>query len=134
MSAIFMGYLQAQECSTTAIGVSYVAPKGASIDVITTGKFQGGIGLVYNPLTTKEKGNTGESYDISILAFGGVRVYHREYRTAVYTNIGYAFSSIFGANLFVSGKLMLLRNQKAFFLEPYYCNKPGVRLGIYKLI
>jgi len=131
-SAIFVGH--AQECSTTAVGIHYVVPRGASIEIMTSGKFQAGIGLVYTSLTSEQKGETGYATDVELHTYGGVRVYHKEYRTAVYTNVGWMFGQLYGPRLFLSTKLMLLRNQTAFSIEPYYADKPGLRLGIYKLI
>lgn len=134
MSAIFMSYLRAQECSVTAVGISYIVPKGASVDIMKSGKFQAGIGLTYNTLTTKEKGEMGWNYELSILTYGGVRVYHVEYRTAIYTNGGISFSQLYGPKPYFGIKYMLLRNQKALFGETYYCRKPGVKLGVYILV
>lgn len=130
--AILTAYTQ--ECSVTAIGLHYVVPRGAGVDIIKSGKFQVGIGLMYNSLTTKEKGESRLNYDLQLLAFGGVRVYHKEYRTAMYTNIGYVMGDLYGPQLYLSTKLMLLRNQKAFSFEPYYANRWGFKLGIYILI
>jgi len=135
VSAIFTCYLQAQEnCTNNAVGVHYVAPKGVSVEIIKSGQFQIGIGAMYTSLTTSEKNAHNLSYSLDMLVFGGVRVYHVDYRTAVYTNVGMMMGDIFGPRLYLSGKLMLLRNQKAWNIEPFYCRKPGIRLGIYKLI
>lgn len=130
--AILTGY--SQECNVTAIGFSYLLPKGAGIEVIKSGKFQVGIGLMYNPTTTKEKNKEGVNYSLDILSYGGVRVYHEEYRTAIYTNIGFIMSDLYGPQLFTSAKLMLLRTKLAYSIEPYYSKKPGLRFTLYKLL
>lgn len=130
--AILTGY--SQECHVTALGLSYAAPKGASVEFIYTGKFQGGMGIMYNSFTTKEKGSLGQGGNIDLMAYGGYRVFHREYRTAVYTCAGYLMGDVYGPRLYLSTKFMLLRDQKAFCLEPYYANRWGLKIGIYKII
>jgi len=135
MSAIFMSYSYSQdECNTTAVGLSYLVPKGASIEVIMTGRFQIGAAAMYNALTTDEKGKTGESTRVDLLTFAGVRVYHVEYRTAIYPIIGVSMGNIYGPRLYLGGKLMLLRNQRALSIEPYYWGRPGLKLGIFQII
>ncbi len=126
---IFTSY--SQDCYNTGIGISYLIPKGASVEVIVSGKLIGGIGLVYNTLSTKQKGSTNQTYSLDILTYGGVRVYHKEYRTAVYANIGYLMGIELGPRPYFSSKLMLLRDQKAVGIEPYYSNKPGLKLTLY---
>ncbi len=126
---IFTGY--SQDCYNTGLGMSYIYPKGTSVEVSTLGKLAGGIGLVYNSLSNKEKGSINQTYSLDILAYGGVRVYHKEYRTAVYANIGYLMGLELGPRLYFSSKLMLLRNQKAMGIEPYYSERLGLKLTLY---
>lgn len=127
--AILTGY--SQDCYNTGIGLSYIAPKGAAVEVMVSGRFAGGIGIMYNTLTTKEKGEVGQNYSLDILAYGGVQVYHKLYRTSVYANIGYLMGLELGPRLYSSIKLLLLRDQKAFGIEPYYADKPGLKLTLY---
>jgi len=135
MSAIFIGYLNAQnDCKITAVGLHYIIPKGASIEISKFGRFHAGIGVMYNSLNTSEKGKYGTNASLDILTTVGVRVYHKEYRTAIYPVIGIAIGDLYGPRMWYSGKLMLLRNQKAINIEPFYCNKLGLRIGIYKII
>lgn len=126
--AILTGY--SQDCEVTAVGLHYVVPKGAQVDIMRSGQFQAGIGLVYNSFTTDKK-EEDINYTLDILAYGGYRVYHKIERTAVYANIGYMMGNTLDAAFYKSLKFMLLRDQKAFSLESYHCRNFGVKIGIY---
>jgi len=130
MFVTLIGYSQ-KDCYIKAVGFSYLVPKGASAEIIVSGKFQGGIGLFYTAFTKVEKTKFEETFDLDILAYGGVRVFHQPYKTAIYTNIGYLMGFVRGPRLFTSAKLMFLRDQRSFSIEPYYADKLGLKLTYY---
>ena len=90
--------------------------------------------MCYNTISKKSKGETGEGYSVDALSYVGIRVYHVEYRTAVYPIIGLSMGNVYGARPYLGAKLMLLRNQRALSIEPYYWGRPGLKLGLYQII
>lgn len=129
--AILTSY--SQDCEVTAVGLSYNVPKGASIEVVKTGKFQAGVGLMFNYLTSPilKDGREVKS-TLELFSYGGYRIYHREYKTAIYVNGGYFFGDVKGLRLYLASKAMLLREQWAYAIEPYYNGDLGLKLTIYK--
>lgn len=127
--AILTGY--SQDCYNTALGISYLVPKGAGVEVMISGKFQGGAGVLYTPFTTTEKNKHSEKFDLDILTYGGVRFFHRKYRSAAYVNAGATMGMVRGPRFYSSLKWMFLRNQRAYSIEPYYLNKLGLKLTYY---
>lgn len=128
--AILTSY--SQDCEVTAVGLSYVVPKGASIEIMKADKFQVSGGIVYQRLKVPiTKNEDPQKHSVNVLANAGYRIIHIDYKLAVYANIGFMMGNIDQLRLYNSLKIMLLANQKAYSLEPFYSKKPGLKLSYF---
>ena len=114
-----------------AVGISYVLPKGVSVEgAYFANRLTAGIGVAYGatPKSTVKKG--ANEYEVAgnaldIFAYAGYRVLQLDYVVSAYLNAGYTMGDVESLQPFVSTKILFPAGQKAFSVEPFYIFNRG---------
>ena len=125
-----------------AVGVSYILPKGVSVEgaYFTSSRFNAGIGVAYTlPVgLPKEKGtneyeSVGVSNTLDLFAYAGYKVLQVDHFVSAFLNAGYTMGDVNSLQPFVSSKILFPSGQKAFSIEPFYVFNRGFsgRISMY---
>ena len=116
-----------------AIGVSYVLPKGISVEgaYFAENRLHAGIGVAYTlPTKTIVKEGANEYENVSntldIFAYAGYKVLQVDYVVSAFLNAGYTMGNVNGLQPFISSKILFPVGQKAFSVEPFYVFNRGM--------
>lgn len=129
------------ECENhTAIGVSYILPKSASVEAayFTNIGLTAGLGVAYStPVKRVMKSGTQEIVEktnmLNIFGYVGYRLVQVDYKFSGFVNAGYTMGDESSVQPFVSSKLLFPSGQKAFAIEPIYIFDRGftARASVY---
>lgn len=121
------------DCETnTAIGLSYVLPRGFSAEgAYFVNRFNAGIGVAYNKPTASTVKNGANKYEMAsnsfdIFAYAGYKVIEVDYVVSAFLNAGYTMGNVEGLQPFLSSKILFPAGQKAFGIEPFYVFNRGL--------
>ena len=126
-----LAYSQPDCENHAAVGISYVLPKGVSVEgAYFANRLTAGIGVAYGatPKSTVKKG--ANEYEVAgnaldIFAYAGYRVLQLDYVVSAYLNAGYTMGDVESLQPFVSTKILFPAGQKALSVEPFYIFNRG---------
>lgn len=117
--------------SHAAVGLSYVLPRGISVEgAYFANRLTAGIGVAYqfpanNTNKAAEEGNNTGSTDVELYAYAGVKLVQIDYLFSAFVNTGYIMGNSEGARPFVSSRFLFPSGRKAFSVEPFYIFNRG---------
>ncbi|MGZ8518250.1 MAG: hypothetical protein ACXWWD_12915 [Chitinophagaceae bacterium] len=139
--ALPVSSLAQQDCDNhAAIGISYILPKGISVEgaYFTKSRLTAGIGVAYTiPTKTVVKAGANEyetvSNTLDVFAYAGYKFLQVDYVVSAFVNAGYIMGDVNSLQPFVSTKVLFPAGRKSFSVEPFYVFNRGVsaRASVY---
>lgn len=135
-----LSYSQADCDNHAAIGISYILPKGISVEgaYFTKSRLTAGIGVAYTiPTKSVVKSGANEyevvSNTLDVFAYAGYKFLQVDYVVSAFLNAGYTMGDVNSLQPFVSTKILFPAGRKSFSVEPFYVFNRGMsaRVSVY---